>query len=158
PEPRPLPTRRSSDLRLVRDTLQRRTGPSDDVQQALMAVRELAVPHLVRLLEREPEAAQRGQLCTLMANIYAGRADLLGASLPTAAWHLARNLVFVLGELHDPAGVKYLTPLASHAEYRVRREALEALRKLPGDQARTALIGSLRDPDPRIQYRVLSGG
>ena len=144
--------------RLVRDTLQRRTGPSDDVQQALMAVRELAVPHLVRLLEREPEAAQRGQLCTLMANIYAGRADLLGASLPTAAWHLARNLVFVLGELHDPAGVKYLTPLASHAEYRVRREALEALRKIPGDQARTALIGFLRDPDPRIQYSVLSGG
>lgn len=144
--------------RLVRDTLQRRTGPSDDVQQALMAVREMAVPHLVRLLEREPEAAQRGQLCTLMANIYAGRADLLGASLPTAAWHLARNLVFVLGELHDPAGVKYLTSLASHAEYRVRREALEALRKIPGDQSRTALIGFLRDPDPRIQHSVLSGG
>jgi len=144
--------------RLVRDTLQRRSGLSDDVQQALMAVRELAVPHLVRLLEREPEPAQRGQLCTLMANIYAGRADLVGASLPTASWHLARNLVFVLGELHDPAGVKYLTPLASHAEYRVRREALEALRKIPGDQARTALIGCLRDPDPRIQYSVLSGG
>jgi len=144
--------------RLVRDTLQRRGGPSDDVQKALMAVRELAVPHLVRLLEREPEAAARGQLCTLMANIYAGRADLVGATLATASWHLARNLVFVLGELHDPTAVKYLTPLASHAEYRVRREALEALRKIPGDQARTAVIGFLRDPDPRIQYSVLTGG
>jgi uncharacterized protein with PhoU and TrkA domain len=144
--------------RLVRDILQRRAGPSDDVRQALVAVRDLAVPHLVRLLEREPEAAQRGQLCTLMANVYAGRADLLGASLPTAAWHLARNLVFVLGELRDPAAVSYLAPLASHSEYRVRREALEALRKVPSDQAKTALIGFLHDPDPRIQYSVLSGG
>jgi HEAT repeat protein len=144
--------------RLVRDALQRRADVSDDVWQALVAVRELAVPHLVRLLEREPEAAQRGQLCTLMAGIYAGRADLLGSSLPGASWHLARNLAFVLGELHEPAAVSYLTPLASHAEYRVRREALEALRKIPSEQARVALIQFLHDPDPRIQYSLIGGG
>ncbi len=144
--------------RLVRDALQRRTDASDDVWQALVAVRELAVPHLVRLLEREPEAAQRGQLCTLMAGIYAGRADLLGSCLPGASWHLVRNLVFVLGELRDPAAVSYLAPLASHAEYRVRREALEALRKIPSEQARAALVQFLHDPDPRIQYSLIGGG
>ncbi len=142
---------------LVHDALQARSGASDDVLHALVAVREQAMPHLVRLLEREAEATQRVQLCKLMAAVCAGRADLIGAYLPGASWDLARNLAFALGELGDPAGADHLARLAAHPEYLVRREAIDALRKIPSDRSRAALIEFLHDPDPKIQYSLLEG-
>lgn len=144
--------------RLVHDALQAGSDASDDALHALVAIREQAMPYQVRLLEREAEAAQRVRLCKLMAGVCAGRVDLIGAYLPGASWHLARNLAFVLGETRDPAAADHLARLAAHAESRVRREAIDALRKIPSDRSRTALIGFLHDPDPQIQYSLLEGG
>ncbi len=143
---------------LVYDALQSRSGTSDDVLHALVAIREQAMPHLVRLLEREAEATQRVQLCKLMAVVCAGRADLIGAYLPGASWHLARNLAFALGELRDPAAADHLARLAAHPEPRVRREAIDALRKIPSDRSRAALIAFLHDPDPKIQFSLVESG
>lgn len=143
---------------LVRDALQTRSSGSEDMLHALVAIREQAMPYLVRQLEREPEATQRVQLCKLMATICAGRAGLIGAYLPGASSHLARNLAFALGELRDPAAADHLARLAAHPEYRVRREAIDALRKIPSDRSRTALVEFLHDPDPKIQASLLEGG
>ena len=143
--------------RLVRDALQTHADASDDLLQALVAVRDHAVPHLIRMLERKPADAQRIQLRDLMAKICAGQAGLIGSRLPGASPHLARDLVFVLGELRDPAAAGYLAQLAAHPEYLVRREAIDALRKMPSDQRRGALVEFFRDPDPRIQYSLIEG-
>ena len=143
--------------RLVRDALQTHADASDDLLQALVAVRDHTVPHLIRMLERRPADAQRVELCNLMTKICAGQAGLIGSRLPGASPHLARDLVFVLGELRDPAAAGYLARLAAHPEYLVRREAIDALRKMPSDQSRGALVEFFRDPDPRIQYSLIEG-
>ncbi len=143
--------------RLVHHALQSRSDAPESILPGLIAIRDKAVPHLVRLLEREPEAGQRSRLCQLLADLSTGHADLIGSHLPGASWQLTRNLAFVLGELRDPVAVSHLARLAAHPEYRVRREAVDALRKISSDQAHRALLEFLRDPDPRIQYSLIEG-
>src|SRR2546427_11330175 len=93
-----------------------------------------------------------------MTKICAGQAGLIGSRLPGASPHLARDLVFVLGELRDPAAAGYLARLAAHPEYMVRREAIDALRQKPSDQSRGALGGVFRDPGPPLPYSLIEGG
>jgi len=70
-------------------------------------------------------------------------------------WFVVRNLLIVLDAL--PAVPEGFTsaPFAAHADARVRREALKLALKVPAERER-ALIGALRDPDPRTARLALS--
>lgn len=71
-------------------------------------------------------------------------------------WYVVRNLLVVLDALPVlPEGFSS-APFAAHADARVRREALKLALKVPGERER-ALIGALRDPDPRTARLALSG-
>lgn len=142
---------------LVHFALQPSADAPDGVLQGLVAIRNHAAPYLIKLLDREPVDTVRLRLCKLLVDVCAGQPDLIGVHLPGASWHLARNLAVVLGDLRDPAAVRHLAILAVHSEYRVRREALEAVRKIPTGEARAALLKFLDDPDPRVQYALVEG-
>jgi len=79
-------------------------------------------------------------------------ASRLGAEQP---WYVVRNLLIVLDTL--PALPEGFTaaPFAAHADARVRREALKLALKVPAERER-ALIGALRDTDPRTARLALS--
>ena len=76
----------------------------------------------------------------------------LGGQQP---WYVVRNLLVVLDAL--PALPEGFTPapFAAHPDARVRREALKLSLKAPAERER-ALIGALRDPDPRTARLALS--
>jgi len=76
----------------------------------------------------------------------------LGGEQP---WYVVRNLLVVLDSL--PAVPEGFTaaPFAAHADARVRREALKLALKVPAERER-ALIGALRDPDPRTARLALT--
>lgn len=143
--------------RLVQQALRERAEAPGGVLRALGTVRGHAVPHLIRLLEREPAAPQRLRICRLLTEIAAGQAGLIGPYLTGASWYLIRNLAAVLGELRDASAIGYLTRLANHPEYRVRWEAIDALRRFPPDQQQDALLAFLHDADPRIQRHLIDG-
>ena len=70
-------------------------------------------------------------------------------------WYVVRNLLVVLDSLPAlPQGFT-ASPFAAHADARVRREALKLALKVPAERER-ALIGALRDPDPRTARLALS--
>jgi hypothetical protein len=70
-------------------------------------------------------------------------------------WFVVRNLLIVLDALPVlPEGFTS-APFATHADARVRREALKLALKVPAERER-ALIGALRDPDPRTARLALS--
>jgi hypothetical protein len=70
-------------------------------------------------------------------------------------WYVVRNLLVVLDTLPAVPGGFTAAPFAAHADARVRREALKLALKVPAERER-ALIGALRDPDPRTARLALS--
>ena len=76
----------------------------------------------------------------------------LGGEQP---WYVVRNLLLVLDALPAlPEGFSS-APFAAHADARVRREALKLALKVSAERER-ALIGALRDADPRTARLALS--
>jgi len=76
----------------------------------------------------------------------------LGGEQP---WYVVRNLLVVLDALPTlPEGFS-AAPFAAHADARVRREALKLALRVPAERER-ALIGALRDRDPRTARQALS--
>jgi hypothetical protein len=70
-------------------------------------------------------------------------------------WYVVRNLLVVLDTLPAlPAGFT-AARFGTHADARVRREALKLALKLPAERER-ALVGSLRDPDARTARLALN--
>ena len=70
----------------------------------------------------------------------------LATDLP---WYVVRNLLIVLDGLPAlPEGFS-TTPFVGHADVRVRREAVKLALKIPAERE-LALLGALRDPDPRM--------
>ncbi|HEY7195288.1 MAG TPA: hypothetical protein VH439_16215 [Gemmatimonadales bacterium] len=71
-------------------------------------------------------------------------------------WYVARNLLVILDGLPAlPEGFS-AAAFIEHRDARVRREALKISLKLPADRER-AMLGALRDPDPRTVRRALTG-
>lgn len=132
------------------------TAPAEDLRD-LRNMSDAAVPVLVHLLEDEPRASRRRRICEVLGDIVEGQPEILAPYVRFDSWHLARNLAFVLGELRDPAGIPCLADLGRHGEYRVRREVLDALRKIGTEAARTAQTVFFSDPDPRIRRHLIAG-
>jgi len=114
------------------------------------------VARLVDRLEHEPGALRRRRICDLLVDV-AVDPGRLAPYLTTSSWYVARNLAYVLGELRDPNGIALLGTLGRHEEYRVRREVIDALRKIPGERSRAALRSFVHDPDPRIRRHLIDG-
>jgi hypothetical protein len=76
----------------------------------------------------------------------------LGGEQP---WYVVRNLLVVLDALPLLPDGFSSAPFAGHADARVRREALKLALKVPVERER-ALLGALRDPDPRTARLALS--
>ena len=115
---------------------------------------ELVSP-LVGALGQEQRAGMRALLCDLIVLLCRDRVDEIGQHASDPRWYLVRNIASILGRLEHPRVLPYLNRLLHHAEYRVRREAVDALARLGPDDAQTLLAGCLDDADPRIRLRVL---
>ena len=115
---------------------------------------ELVGP-LVGALGEEQRAGMRALLCDLIVLLCRDRVDEIGKHASDPRWYLARNIASILGRLEHPRVIPYLSRLLHHAEYRVRREAVDALARLGPDDAQAFLAGCLDDADPRIRLRAL---
>ncbi len=76
----------------------------------------------------------------------------LGGDQP---WYVVRNLLIVLDALPALPNGFSAAPFATHSDARVRREALKLSLKVQSERER-ALLGALRDPDPRTARLALS--
>ena len=88
-----------------------------------------ADPLLDRLLE-EPDKGMRRVLLTLLIRIGDPAVPSILERFRDLPWYFLRNLCLLLGEIGMPATVPGLVRMVSHKEYRVRREAIQALGKL----------------------------
>jgi hypothetical protein len=98
---------------------------------------ELLVKHGARsadpLLDRllvEPDKGMRRVLLTLLVRIGEPAVPFILERLKDLPWYFLRNLCLLLGEIGVSSTVPGLVRMLSHKEYRVRREAIQALGKL----------------------------
>ncbi|MDR7417663.1 MAG: HEAT repeat domain-containing protein [Armatimonadota bacterium] len=128
---------------------------ADDVRACLAFLAAQSVPLLMRILAREPHASARRKLCDVIVDIARDEVDAVGAFLKADQWHLVRNAANILGRLQDPRSVPHLIGLATHPEYRVRREAVESLVRVGTEEAEAGIAIFLGDRDSRIRLKAV---
>ena len=114
-------------------------------------------PLLDALAASESRTTRRGLLDRLARAPGELGAIVLARLRAPAPWYVVRNLLVVLDALPGgalPEGFS-AAPFAAHEDPRVRREALKLMLKLPEERER-ALLGALRDSDPRTARLALS--
>jgi len=72
----------------------------------------------------------RQLLCSVLAHMSLGHAELLRAGFEHELWYVARNMCYTLGLSQDASGVPLLYEALRHAEPRVRLEAVRTLAKI----------------------------
>jgi hypothetical protein len=129
---------------------------SGEIYPCLEALAAELVAPLVHALGAEPRAHMRALLCDLIVLLCRDRVDDIGQHVTDAHWYLARNIAGILGRLDHPGAILYLRRLLRHPEYRVRREAVDALARMSAEDAQTLLATCVDDPDPRVSQRALA--
>ena len=114
---------------------------------------ELGWESLTNLLWMLGELAHypaRKMVCDLLVKKGFEKIDLLGAAVFDSRWYVARNVVWVLGEMKTLQSLPYLSKAAKHTEPRVKTEVIKALGKLGGDKSAGVLLSMLNDESEKI--------
>lgn len=89
-----------------------------------------SAPILLDRLLVEPDKGIRRVLLSLLVRIGEPAVPDIVGRLGDFPWYYLRNLCFILGEIGAPGTVPGLVRMLAHKEYRVRREAVQALGKI----------------------------
>jgi len=134
------------------------TEPPDfpTLDRLLPRVAPAAFEPLLDVLAASSARTTRRGLLDRLARAPAEVGAVVAARLASdAPWYVVRNLLVVLDALPAlPPGFS-AAPFAAHPDARVRREALKLALKLPVERER-ALLGAIRDPDPRTARIALT--
>lgn len=66
-------------------------------------------------------------------------------------WYLVRNVALILGLVGNEQAISPLAEVLEHKDYRVRREALEAINEIAPETTVNILARTLSDEDPRVR-------
>jgi HEAT repeat protein len=115
-----------------------------------------ALDFVARVLSRSSRQRVRAAATTALAYLCAEDPRPLAPYLRDSRWFVARNVVFVLGQVGGEAAGAMLTSALGHSDARVRRAAVTALGQVPL-QRRTALLTQHLDgQDPVTLEHVLA--
>ncbi len=79
----------------------------------------------------------------------------LKRDLPDEKWYIVRNAIFVLGSIKDPMSCRALRLRINDPDVRVRRDIIQALEKIGGEEAADLLLVLAADPEHDIREAAL---
>lgn len=112
------------------------------------------VPHLVDMLGELENFATRSMVCTVLENWGEKSIELLSKGVYDRRWYVVRNIVGVLGRIGSPLAIPYLKRTIGHEDLRVRKQTLEALSKIKGEEVNSILLSVLGDPEEKLRVRA----
>ncbi len=114
-----------------------------------------AVSPLLDGLERAEDRTWRRRMLDLLVSVGPAAEPELLARLVTAEWHLARNILAVLGQFPEVSNAEQTMPRLRDPEPRVRLEALKVLLRSPSTR-RTAVTEALESGEPPLVRTALA--
>lgn len=139
-------------MELISEVLERGVKSEfDEVMEFLEALPASGVGALLTLLRRAGNARVQKRLFERLALLPAGCAVELALALDDTNPAIVVGLLQVLAQLGERSVVRAIQPMTSHADPRIRQEALATLSILGDAGARASLAAALRDPDTRLR-------
>ncbi len=127
----------------------------DLVDRLVAALGDEAAPPMLHVLAESESRQVRRALIDRLVKMPAAVTPLLSARLADPRWYVVRNMLSIAAEMERvPEGVDAL-PFRTHADPRVRREAMRVLFRHPVERTR-AICTALTDEDPRTRRLALS--
>jgi HEAT repeat protein len=116
-------------------------------RQDLNKLREMDYAERLALSLRHSDPETRYRAAHLLGLLKASKTipALIQAAKEKKDIFLLREIAWALGEMHDPASLAQLINFLKHPSFIIRKEAVKALGKLGGKQAREALRAACSD-------------
>lgn len=128
-----------------------------ELQAALLHAGTQVVTPLVRALsEAQDLSARRAYRDALVALERVG-IPLLEDMVGDERWFVVRNMVGILGEIRSAESLEHFARTVQHPDARVRRETVQALTKLGGEESVPLLVRALSDGDAGIRGAAALG-
>lgn len=128
----------------------------DDLIFLLVSLGDAVVPPLLERLAEEETLSARRKVMGTLSRLGPVALPHLIAGLKDSRWYVIRNLALVLGTIGLPEAILPLRPVLTHADPRVRKEAVKALTRIGTPAAADALLQRLGDADPGVRQSVMA--
>ena len=115
-----------------------------------------AVDFACAVMAKSEKSRTRAAACTMLCYLCSGQPELLAPYLKDGRWYVARNAVFILGQIGGPEVVSLLEQASHHQEPRVRRAVVQALGNCPGPERVPLLLAQLDTRDPQLLAATLN--
>ena len=139
----------------LRAELERGRLLDDNIGVLITRLGAEAVDPLLDLLAKADDRATRAATLRMLGGLGAPARERATALLPGSPWYVQRNLFVLLGRLGGwPAGLP-TAPYLSHADARVRREAVKLMLESPGRRDVGLSVGVM-DSDETIRMLALT--
>jgi HEAT repeats len=109
------------------------------IEDTIVLFTELSIDAFLDRLLMETDQSNRRALLSLAFRFGPDALPAIRARLSDSHWYFVRNLCLILGEIGDPGAAGDLVGLLEHKDYRVRREAIQALGKVRAVEATSSL-------------------
>ena len=127
------------------------------VKEYLLSLNLNSIPSILHMLRELKEFLARRMVCELLVAKGKNKLEIIKEGLSDRNWYVIRNVIWVIGEIGSAEGVKYLKPLIYHLDFRIRKEIINSLIKVPGPEAGVLLVLLLNDKDRRIRCLACMG-
>lgn len=127
------------------------------VKEYLFSLNLNSISSILHMLRELKEFQARRMVCELLVAKGKNKLEIIREGLSDRNWYVIRNVIWVIGGIGSAEGVKYLKPLAYHLDFRIRREIITSLIKIPGPEAGALLVLLLNDEDKRIRSLACMG-
>lgn len=124
------------------------------VRKYLSLLSRNTISHLVDMLGELENFATRSMVCTVLESWGEKNIELLSKGVYDRRWYVVRNIVGVLGRIGSPLAIPYLKKTIGHEDLRVRKQTLEALSRIKGEEVNSILLSILEDPEEKLRVRA----
>lgn len=127
-----------------------------DAASILSRLGDTALNHLLDILREHDDSNERVRIMQLIMGVGAAAIPVVRDRIDRKEpWYYLRNLAYMLGRIGDEASVYCLRPLLSHADNRVRLEALKSVYRIGGKERGPFLLSVLPDVDDAFALNII---
>jgi hypothetical protein len=108
------------------------------------------------VMAKASKSRTRAAACTMLCYLCHDDPELLAPYVNDSRWYVARNALFVLGQIGGPEVVGLLRAAAQHPEPRVRRQVVASLGNVPRELRPPILLAQLDTRDPQLLAAALA--